>query len=122
MLHQSVILALVVTSALASVQQNAIGEDSGSFIGRGLHYAFKVFRECASNDISTSLKLKLVAALDRVDRALPEISLIDGVEFVKKTDEMSNEIPKTEAEIEASLPRSRRKSSKTGSKLDSRVV
>lgn len=68
---------------------------------------YKVYQECASTDTISCLKLKLVAALDRAARSYSELPLFEGIKFVK---DPQAAVPaaevKTEAEIEATLPRS----------------
>lgn len=114
MVLKCVVLALVATTALArttGTSQNSIhhetarSEESSSYFG-DLRYVYKVYQECAATDLTSCLKLKLVAALDRVARTYSEVPLFDGVTFVKdpKATPTQQEV-KTEADIEASLPR-----------------
>ncbi|VEN54173.1 unnamed protein product [Callosobruchus maculatus] len=72
-----------------------------------LRYMYSVYQECASSDVTSCLKLKLIAAMDRVARSFNEIPIFEGVTFVKdpKATVVDTE-PKSEAEIEANLPRS----------------
>ncbi|KAJ8946004.1 hypothetical protein NQ314_009000 [Rhamnusium bicolor] len=114
MFFKYIVLTSVVTTVLARTtgtlqnsihQETARSEESNSYFG-DLRYVYKVYQECATTDLTSCLKLKLVAALDRAARAYAEISLFDGVAFVKdaKAVPIQDEI-KSEAEIEASLPR-----------------
>lgn len=84
----------------------AAAQESASSHFGDLRYMYKVYQECAATDLSSCLKLKLVAALDRVAKSYPQISLFDGVSFVKEPNAVVEESTKSEAEIEASLPRS----------------
>ncbi|KAJ8910873.1 hypothetical protein NQ315_000504 [Exocentrus adspersus] len=115
MVLKCVVLALVATTALARTsgttlnsvhQETARSEESNSYLG-DLRYVYKVYQECAVKDLTACLKLKLVAALDRVARSYSEIPLFSGVTFVKdpKATTPAAEEVKSEAEIEASLPR-----------------
>ncbi|KAF5290243.1 hypothetical protein FQA39_LY14797 [Lamprigera yunnana] len=103
-----VLLASVVWARTASTNINEIpnearsGESSNSYLG-DFHYAYKVYKECAS-DLLPCLKLKLVSAMDRAMKADSEVPILEGVKFVKNSNALP-EPPKTEAEIEASLPR-----------------
>lgn len=67
-------------------------------------YMYKVYQECAATDLSSCLKLKLISAMDRVAKAYTEVPLFEGVSFVKSS-ATTEEPVKSEAEIEASLPR-----------------
>ncbi|KAJ8952316.1 hypothetical protein NQ318_017210 [Aromia moschata] len=111
----TIILTTLVVTALArtaGTSQNTIhdasprSEESNTYFG-DLRYVYKVYQECSATDLVSCLKLKLIAAIDRAARAYPEIPLFDGVTFVKdpKAAEGTTEDPKTEADIEASLPR-----------------
>ncbi|KAI4461707.1 hypothetical protein MML48_5g00002974 [Holotrichia oblita] len=112
MFSKCVLLAVFVTVACArstATSQNAIpeetprSEESASYMG-DLRYMYKVYQECAATDLSSCLKLKLVTAMDRVARNYAEVPIIDGVNFIRSNDVPNEEI-KSEAEIEASLPR-----------------
>lgn len=90
-----------------SVTENEIprGADSYSYL-TDFRYMYKVYQECASQDVTSCLKLKLLAALDRAARTY-SLNVLDGVSFVKDPKaNIQDEAPKTEADIEASLPRS----------------
>lgn len=73
-----------------------------------LRFMYKIYQECSAADLSSCLKLKLVAAMDRAARSFSDINLVDGVTFVKDQSK-ANEVEqsaKSEVELEASLPRS----------------
>ncbi|XP_060528770.1 uncharacterized protein LOC132703491 [Cylas formicarius] len=71
-----------------------------------LRFVYKVYQECAATDLSSCLKLKLLAALDRASRTY-NLELFEGFNFVKDTKGTDEEdSPKSEEEIEANLPRS----------------
>lgn len=115
MFTKCVILAAFVAVAVARsapAPQNSVepetpraAQESTSHFG-DLRYMYKVYQECAATDLSSCLKLKLVAALDRVAKSYPQITLFDGVSFVKEPNAVVEETTKSEADIEASLPRS----------------
>lgn len=70
-------------------------------------YIFKTYQECASQDLSTCLKLKLYSVIDRVARSNSDFKVYEGVTFEKEEGAADEEQPtKSEQEIEASLPRS----------------
>ncbi|RZB41620.1 osiris-like protein [Asbolus verrucosus] len=88
--------------------QNSIHEETprsqDSSYFSDLNYVYKVYQECAAKDLAPCLKLKLISAIDRVARNYAELSIFDGIAFVKDPKASVNEI-KTEEEIEATLPR-----------------
>lgn len=115
MFTKCVILAAflaVAAARSAPAPQNSVepetpraAQEPTSYFG-DLRYMYKVYQECAATDLSSCLKLKLVAALDRVAKSYPQITLFDGVSFVKEPNAPVDATTKSEAEIEASLPRS----------------
>lgn len=106
-------LAVCVFGRTAPSYQNDIPQESArsdessvfSYLG-DLKYAYKVYQECSAADLSSCLKVKLIGAMDRVARSSDDITLVDGVTFVKEENAAPEEPEKTEAEIDASLPRS----------------
>lgn len=112
MFFKCIAFALVVHVALARTTtgalENSIHEtprSEGSTVFSDLRYMYKVYQECSAADLTACLKLKLVAALDRAARAYSEIPLFQGVSFVKDSNAVVPQEVKTEAELEASLPR-----------------
>lgn len=105
-------LALAAHARTTSNSQNAIPVDTPrseessaySFLS-DMRYVYKVYQECAATDLSSCLKLKLIGAIDRVARAYSSVPLFDGVAFVKEPTSTPEEPPKSEADIEANLPR-----------------
>lgn len=100
--------ALALVSARStSTSQNAIPQDvtgrsdDNSFFG-DLKFLHKMYSDCASTDLSTCLKLKLVNAMDRAARAYPVINLIEGVSFVQEEGSAPSQ---TENDVESNLPR-----------------
>lgn len=112
---RSFIIAAVVTVACVSARsapnaQNAIPDERRSQdLGlqmTDLRFVYRTYQECASTDMSACLKLKLITALDRAARNVADISLYDGVTFVKNpTAEVAASVPATENELKATLPR-----------------
>lgn len=79
---------------------------ASSYFG-DIKYLYKTYQDCSSADLSTCLKLKLYTMIDRVARSTSDFKVYDGVTFVNEGDEPVDEsVPKSEIEIEASLPRS----------------
>lgn len=95
------------TADINTLHATPRSEGGGSFMG-DLKYVYKVYQECSASDLTSCLKLKLVSAMDRVSRSFTEIPVFEGVKFVKdpKAVEATPQESKTEAEIEANLPRS----------------
>lgn len=104
-------LCLVSVAFSHSAHFKADGEESqprkaSSYFG-DIKYLYKTYQECSSADLSTCLKLKLYSIIDRVSRSNSDFKIYEGVTFVKDGEEQIDETsPKTEDEIEASLPRS----------------
>lgn len=94
-------------------QQNAIPQEEGrsendatSYLG-DFRFLLKTYHDCAQTDLSSCLKLKLVTALDRASRSFKDVSILEGVSFVKDNAAPVDKTPaKSESELEASLPRS----------------
>lgn len=79
---------------------------ASSYFG-DIKYLYKTYQDCAASDLSTCLKLKLYTVIDRVARSNSDFKVYEGVTFVRDGEEDVDESgPKTEVEIEASLPRS----------------
>uniref|UniRef100_A0A6P7FQ82 Uncharacterized protein LOC114332897 n=1 Tax=Diabrotica virgifera virgifera TaxID=50390 RepID=A0A6P7FQ82_DIAVI len=94
------------TSAQNAVHEAAPKPEGNSYIS-DFRYMYKVYQECAATDVMSCLKLKLVAALDRAAKSYTELPLFEGIKFVKDPQAVSAPAEvKTEAEIEANLPRS----------------
>lgn len=97
-----------------SVHHNKINEEESkprkapsSYLG-DIKYLYKTYQDCSAADLSTCLKLKLFKIIDRVARSNSDFKVYEGVTFVKEgeEDQVDELSPKTEEEIEASLPRS----------------
>lgn len=79
---------------------------ASSYFG-DIKYLYKTYQDCSAADLSTCLKLKLFTIIDRVARSDSDFKVYEGVTFVRDGEESVDETaPKTEKEIEASLPRS----------------
>ena len=79
---------------------------ASSYFG-DIKYLYKTYQDCSASDLSTCLKLKLYTVVDRIARSNSDFKVYDGVTFVKDGEDETNEsAPKSEIEIEASLPRS----------------
>lgn len=79
---------------------------ASSYFG-DIKYLYKTYQDCAAADLSTCLKLKLYTVIDRIARSDSDFKVSEGVSFVRDGEEQVDEsAPKTEVEIEASLPRS----------------
>ncbi|XP_056635950.1 uncharacterized protein LOC130444696 [Diorhabda sublineata] len=110
-----IVLALVAHVALGRTTgtsaQNAVHESDTKHEGNSyisdFRYMYKVYQECAATDVMSCLKLKLITALDRAAKSYSELPLIEGIKFVKDPQDTStSQEVKSEAEIEATLPRS----------------
>uniref|UniRef100_A0A182QJR4 Uncharacterized protein n=1 Tax=Anopheles farauti TaxID=69004 RepID=A0A182QJR4_9DIPT len=87
-------------------QQQQQTPRAGSYLGE-IKYLYKTYQDCASADVSTCLKMKLFTILDRVARSAKDFKLSEGVRFVRDQESPADATPlKTEAQLEAELPRS----------------
>lgn len=111
----SVYLALLVAMASArsadtNPTSNSINEETARSTGNSnvfgdLRQMYQIYKECADEELSPCLKVRLLSAMDRVSRST-QLNVADGVTFVQD-DPISGEeeAPKSFQEIEASLPR-----------------
>lgn len=95
-----------------SAHVNKVNDDesqprkASSYLG-DIKYLYKTYQDCAASDLSTCLKLKLYTVIDRIARSDSDFKIYEGVTFVKDgEEEPEDSVPKSEIEIEASLPRS----------------
>lgn len=95
-------IAIVCIASVALVHA-----DDRSYLGDA-KYIYKTYQECASQDLSTCLKLKLYTVIDRIARSNSDFKVYEGVTFEKEEGVADEEQQpgKSEQEIEASLPRS----------------
>ncbi|XP_029049996.1 uncharacterized protein LOC114879333 [Osmia bicornis bicornis] len=111
----SVYLALLVAMASArsadtNPTSNSINEETARSTGNSnvfgdLRQMYQIYKECADEELSPCLKVRLLSAMDRVSRS-SQLNVADGVTFVQE-DPVSGEeeAPKSFQEIEANLPR-----------------
>ncbi|CAK9795202.1 hypothetical protein ANTPLA_LOCUS279 [Anthophora plagiata] len=113
--HCSLYLALLLAltsarSAETNPGTNSINEQTARSTGNSnvfgeLRQMYQVYKECADEELSPCLKVRLLSAIDRVSRS-SELNVADGVTFVQEDQVTSEEEPpKSLQEIEASLPR-----------------
>jgi len=107
---QSVAILCLVSVALAAHTNKVDDEQqprkAASYFG-DIKYLYKTYQDCSSSDLSTCLKLKLFTVIDRIARSNSEFKIYEGVTFVRDGNQVDETAPpKTEDEIEASLPRS----------------
>nr|CAD7433889.1 unnamed protein product [Timema monikensis] len=99
----------VESNAVDDEEPRDMGDDSSSFLG-DFTYGFRIYSECSREDLSSCLKLKLVAAMNRAARSyLKGVSVLDGVTFVRDpvaSDAETSRPLLNEGELEATLPRS----------------
>jgi len=91
-------------NAIPAAESARSDEGVSSYLG-DFKYMFKVYQECAATDLSSCLKLKLIAAMDRAARSISQVPIFEGVSFVKEANIIEDSTPVNEADIEASLPR-----------------
>ncbi|XP_004534173.1 uncharacterized protein LOC101462123 [Ceratitis capitata] len=88
------------------------GASSSTAFWGDLSQAYRIYKGCAHDDLSVCLKVKLLTGLQRVLRSSKVLKIIDGVQFVRSTDDSTDggATAKTptftnEKELEAVLPR-----------------
>lgn len=115
--HRYVYLAVLLATASSrsaeinpttnSIDEETARSSSGSSNVLGdLRQIYQVYKECADDELSPCLKVRLFSAIDRMYRS-SQLNLADGVTFVRDDPVTSEESepPKSFQEIEASLPR-----------------
>lgn len=77
-----------------------------------LSHAYRIYKQCAQDNISVCLQVKLLTGLQRVLRTAKVLKIIDGVKFVRSNDNdaadggaVSSVSFTNEKELEAVLPR-----------------
>nr|CAD7204467.1 unnamed protein product [Timema douglasi] len=101
----------VESNAVDDDEPRDMDDDSSSSFSADLAYGFRIYSECVREDLSSCLKLKLVAAMDRAARSyyLEGVRVLDGVAFVHDpaaSDAETSGPLLDEGELEATLPRS----------------
>lgn len=116
MLTKCLIVTIIIGAAYARsspTNQNSIvvdeearssSDDGNSFYG-DMKFVYKVYHDCATSDLSSCLKMKLITAIDRVARSYKEVPLFGGMTFVQESNVPDTPI-QSESELEATLPRS----------------
>lgn len=99
----SITFLCIISAAIAHNDEEQ--QQARSYFGDA-KYLFKTYQECASQDLSTCLKLKLYTVVDRIARSNSDLKIYDGVTFVSEKVDEEHSPPKSEQEVEASLPRS----------------
>lgn len=70
-----------------------------------LKFLYNTYQECSNSELSSCLKLKLIEVVDRIARGRSDIKIVDGISFVKDTNEQAEETANVE-DIKNQLPRS----------------
>lgn len=71
-------------------QENASSSISYSDYFNDLRYLYKFYQQCTYQDIVSCLKQKLATTMDRLVKNQVRVPLLDGVYFVKSTDNDSD--------------------------------
>ncbi|XP_055908880.1 uncharacterized protein LOC129943445 [Eupeodes corollae] len=69
---------------------------------------YRIYQQCASENLSVCLKIKLLMGLEKAFRHSKELSIVEGVKFVNNIDTVAHAVPRAaldEKKIEESLPR-----------------
>lgn len=80
-----------------------------SSIWNDLSFLYKIYQQCAKDNLTVCLKVKLLAGLEKAFKNSRELKVYQGVKFVKiednEEDNEVNSVALSEKEIEAQLPR-----------------
>lgn len=89
-----------------SHHSRASGSSGVSSYMNDLKSMYKTYQDCAKDDISSCLKLKLISSMDNAFRSLRNVELFKGVTFEKDPNAETVEKPIQMEDIESNLPRS----------------
>lgn len=80
-----------------------------SSVWNDLSFLYKIYQQCAKDNLTVCLKVKLLAGLEKAFKTSRELKIYQGVKFVKiednDEDNEVNSVVLSEKEIEAQLPR-----------------
>lgn len=82
------------------------GSSTSANVWKDLSMVYRLYQQCAAENLSVCLKVKLLTGLEKVQRSSKVLKIMEGIQFVKADD--SEEPKKTllnEADLEANLPR-----------------
>lgn len=98
------------TKQITSNAQTNHDPQKESSIWNDLSFLYKIYQQCAKDNLTVCLKVKLLAGLEKAFKNSRELKIYQGIKFVKIDDtDFDNEITSavlSEKEIEAGLPRS----------------
>ncbi|XP_033340693.1 uncharacterized protein LOC117228797 [Megalopta genalis] len=105
----AVLLATASARSAETNPTNSIDEETARSTGNSnvfgdLRQIYQVYKECADEELSPCLKVRLLSAVDRMYRSI-ELNVADGVTFVRDDPVVNEEPAKSIQEIEVTLPR-----------------
>ncbi|XP_075144512.1 osiris 8 [Haematobia irritans] len=75
-------------------------------VWKDLSMVYRLYQQCAAENLSVCLKVKLLTGLEKVQRSAKTLKIMEGIQFVKADDTVEPAKPlMTETDIEANLPR-----------------
>lgn len=82
------------------------GATTTANVWKDLSMVYRLYQQCAAENLSVCLKVKLLTGLEKVQRSAKKLKIMEGIQFVKADDSEEPTKPLlTEAELEANLPR-----------------
>ncbi|XP_061399720.1 uncharacterized protein LOC133335462 [Musca vetustissima] len=82
------------------------GTSNTANVWKDLSMVYRLYQQCAAENLSVCLKVKLLTGLEKVQRSAKKLKIMEGIQFVKADDSEEPTKPiLTEAELEANLPR-----------------
>lgn len=82
-------------------------ESSASSLLSDIRFLYRIYEECSDSDLSTCLKIKLILVMDRAEKSISTIKIMDGISFERDPSvPLESSKPVVEKELEATLPRS----------------
>lgn len=102
-------LAPVDKRGVKQVYVPTVSPPKESSIWNDLSFLYKIYQQCAKDNLTVCLKVKLLAGLEKAFKSSRELKIYQGVKFVKIEDnDEDNEVSSgvmSEKEIESQLPR-----------------
>lgn len=92
------------------LHSTASTSSAASSVWKDLSMVYRLYQQCAAENLSVCLKVKLLTGLEKAMRSMKTLKIMEGVKFIKADEaefdaqRQKAAIP-TEEEIEANLPR-----------------
>lgn len=88
------------------------GQTNAANLWNDLSMVYRLYQQCAGENLSVCLKIKLLTGLEKTFRSTRALKLIDGIQFIPTSssssaskESLKSKLPLNERDLEASLPR-----------------